>query len=132
MFERHGWQNQKDLKTIQGEIENAIFKLTKENVAIYAASRTDAGVHAFGQVAHFQLEKYYKIYEIQNAINHYLKSEKISIINIEKVDMDFHARFSNKTKQYVYKIIVGEIVENVPTWSYLTANLHITWGTDFT
>ena len=101
----HGWQNQKDLKTIQGEIENAIFKLTKENIAIYGASRTDAGVHAFGQVAHFQLEKYYKIYEIQNAINHYLKSEKISIINIEKVDMDFHSRFSNKTKQYVYKII---------------------------
>ena len=101
----HGWQNQKDLKTIQGEIEHALFKLTKKNIAIYGASRTDAGVHAFGQVAHFQLEECYKIYEIQNAINHYLKPEKISIINIEKVNIDFHSRFANKTKQYVYKII---------------------------
>ena len=101
----HGWQNQKDLKTIQGEIEHALFKLTKKNIAIYGASRTDAGVHAFGQVAHFQLEECYKIYEIQNAINHYLKPEKISIINIEKVNIDFHSRFANKTKQSVYKII---------------------------
>lgn len=101
----HGWQNQKDLKTIQGEIENALSKLAQKNINIYGASRTDAGVHAYGQVAHFQLEKYYEIHKIENAINHYLKPEKISIIKIEKVDEEFHARFSNKTKQYVYKII---------------------------
>lgn len=101
----HGWQNQKKLKTVQGEIENALFKLTQKKIHIYGASRTDVGVHAFGQVAHFQLEKYYELHEIQSAINYYLKLEKISIINIEKVSPDFHARFSNKTKQYVYKII---------------------------
>ena len=101
----HGWQNQKDLKTIQGEIENAIFKLTKENINIYGASRTDAGVHAYGQVAHFQLEKYYKIHEIQNAINYYLRSEKISIINIEKVAIDFHSRFA----KYSYYLDVETI-----------------------
>ena len=79
----HGWQNQKDLKTIQGEIENALSKLAQKNINIYGASRTDAGVHAYGQVAHFQLEKYYEIHKIQNAINHYLKPEKISIIKLQ-------------------------------------------------
>jgi tRNA pseudouridine38-40 synthase len=101
----HGWQNQKDLKTVQGEIEYAIFKFTKKTITVYGASRTDAGVHAYGQVAHFQLEKYYETHEIQNAINYYLKPQKITIIKIEKVGDDFHARFSNKSKQYVYKII---------------------------
>ena len=101
----HGWQSQKNLKTIQGEIERALFNLTKNNVNIYGASRTDAGVHAFGQVAHFQLDKLYETNEVKNAINHYLKPEKISIIEIEKVGMEFHSRFSNKTKQYIYKII---------------------------
>ena len=100
-----GWQNQKNVMTVQGEIEKALFCFTRRNIKIYGASRTDAGVHALGQVAHFELNKLYDINKIQSAVNYYLKPNKISIVNIEKVSDTFHARFSNKTKQYVYKII---------------------------
>ena len=115
----HGWQRQKGLKTIQEEIENALCKLTKKNIPVYGASRTDAGVHAFGQVAHFQLEKYYETPKIRDAINYYLKPEKISIIKIQKVSNSFHSRFSNKMKQYVYKIINRA--------SPLTLHKHYAW-----
>lgn len=101
----HGWQRQKNLNTIQGEVETALFKLTKGHVLVYGASRTDAGVHSYGQVAHFEICNNYNIHEIQSAINYYLKPQKISIVNIELVENIFHSRFSKKTKCYIYKII---------------------------
>ncbi len=101
----YGWQSQKNANTIQGEIESVLFKLSQEKIKIYGASRTDKGVHAYGQVAHFNIEKNYELCEIQGAVNYYLKPQKICIVKIEKVDDDFHARFSAKTKQYTYKII---------------------------
>ncbi len=101
----HGWQRQKNLDTIQGEIESALFKLTKKHILVYGASRTDSGVHSYGQVAHFEICNHYNIDEIQNAINYYLKPQKISIVNIELVKNIFHARFSKKKKRYIYKII---------------------------
>ncbi len=101
----HGWQSQKNVTTIQNAIENALFKLTQKEVKINGASRTDAGVHAYGQVAHFNLEKPYELHKIQDGVNHYLKLQNICIINVEEVDENFHARFSAKNKQYVYKIL---------------------------
>lgn len=101
----YGWQVQKNLSTIQGEIESALWQLTKKNITIYSASRTDSGVHALGQVAHFQLQKLYKTNEIQGALNHYLKDKQIVVINTKIVSPEFNARFSNKKKQYIYKII---------------------------
>ena len=101
----HGWQYQKNIKTIQDEVEKALFKLTGNRIIIYGASRTDAGVHSYGQVAHFEICNHYNIHEIQNAINYYLKPQKISIVDIELVNNTFHARFSKKTKCYIYKII---------------------------
>ena len=101
----YGWQSQKNVNTVQNEIEKALFRLSQEKVRIYGASRTDKGVHAYGQVAHFDLAKVYRTYEIQGAVNYYLKRQKICIISIEKISDNFHARFSAKTKQYTYKII---------------------------
>ena len=74
-----GWQFQKNEKTVQGEIEKAIFKLSGEKKAIQGAGRTDAGVHAIGQCATFDLEKKLDDYQILNGINFHLGSEKIKI-----------------------------------------------------
>ena len=101
----HGWQSQKNANTIQSAIEDALSKLTQKEVQIHGSSRTDAGVHANGQVAHFDLEKNYELYTIQNGINQHLSPQKICIVEVEEVDENFHARFSAKTKQYVYKIL---------------------------
>ena len=101
----HGWQRQKKLYTVQDEIEKALFRLTKKHIIIYGASRTDAGVHAYGQIAHFETDQCYSANSIKNALNYYLKFQAISITNIALVDKIFHARFSKKVKRYFYRII---------------------------
>lgn len=103
--EFYGWQSQKNMSAIQDEVEGALLKLSQEKIRIYGASRTDKGVHAHGQVAHFDINRDYTTFEMQGAVNYYLKPQKVSIIAVEKVNDDFHARFSAKTKQYTYKII---------------------------
>lgn len=101
----HGWQRQKEVKTIQEELEIALKKMVGSHISIFGASRTDSGVHAYGQVAHFELKKPYHSSKIQSALNYYLKTQKISIVSVEQVSLMFHARFSSKMKTYVYKII---------------------------
>ena len=101
----NGWQRQKDTNnTIEYKILQAIFKLSQEKVTLVVAGRTDSGVHALEQVAHFDLEKYIKESVITAALNFYLKDETIVIIETEIVDNNFHARFSAKQRCYVYKI----------------------------
>ena len=99
-----GWQYQNNEKTIQGEIEKALFKLSGEKIPIQGAGRTDAGVHALGQCANFHLKKKFTEYEILNGINFHLGNEKIKICRVEKVDDDFNARFTAKTKTYSYQV----------------------------
>ena len=99
-----GWQFQKNEKTVQGEIEKAIFKFSGESVTIQGAGRTDAGVHALGQCASLNLEKNFSEYEILNGINFHLGNEKIKISKVEIVDNNFNARFSAKIKIYNYQI----------------------------
>lgn len=104
-----GWQRQDDALSIQQVIEEAILAFTKETVTIFAAGRTDAGVNAYGQVVHFDLQTHYKPYRLTGALNHFIKAQgqagKIGIISTEEVDHDFHARFSAKQRHYVYKIL---------------------------
>ncbi len=100
-----GWQTQAHSPSIQQSIEKAIEKFSFQKVNIHAAGRTDAGVHAFGQVAHFDLEKSYRLKEVQGAINHHLKPLPINIIDCEEVDNVFHARFSAKKRYYRYIIL---------------------------
>lgn len=99
----NGWQKQPNKLNIQGEIEKAIYNVTKENVELYASGRTDAGVHALGQVANFKTNSNIPINKIAIAINSQLK-KSIVIKKAEEVEENFHSRYKCKQKTYVYVI----------------------------
>lgn len=104
----YGWQRQPDLPTIQSEIEKAIHAFCGQSVEVTSAGRTDAGVHARGQIAHVDLDEFSKPmdgYAISKAINAHLRPQPIAVINTEIVEDDFHARFTAKNKLYAYRII---------------------------
>lgn len=90
--------------SVQQAIEEAIESFSSEKVRLHTAGRTDAGVHAYGQVAHFDLEKEFVADKVRGAINFHVRPHKIAIINVETMDEEFHARFSAKKRYYVYKI----------------------------
>tara|TARA_B100000965_G_scaffold405605_1_gene440326 strand:- start:955 stop:1698 length:744 start_codon:yes stop_codon:yes gene_type:complete len=101
-----GWQIQKNGKSIQETIQKALSKTFKSKIKIIGSGRTDAGVHAIGQSANFFLNK--KIEDKTKAIssiNFYLKKYPISIIDLKKKRLDFHARFSAKKRIYEYLIV---------------------------
>jgi tRNA pseudouridine38-40 synthase len=100
-----GWQKQNNGQSVQGFIESAIYQFTHEVVVVYAAGRTDSGVHARGQVAHFDLVKQVDIHTIIRATNHFLRPNHISILDCMIVSDDFHARFSAKKRHYQYVIL---------------------------
>ena len=99
----HGFQAQTNLRTVQEEIENVLKIICKKDTTIYPSGRTDAGVHAYGQVFHFDTEIDMGNWNMKNAINSRLPRD-IYIKDVEKVDEEFHARFSAKSKEYHYKI----------------------------
>lgn len=98
-----GWQKQPNSLGIQGNIENAIYEITKEKVKLIGSGRTDAGVHALGQVANFSLNSDISFDKIPNALNSKLPKD-ISIIDCVLVDENFHSRYSAKGKTYRYLI----------------------------
>ena len=100
-----GWQRQPDRISIQERLEIALLPLSKTLTTIHGAGRTDTGVHAIAQVAHFDLDKDIDTFVIQQCMNHYLADVPISVLLIEKVQDSFHARFSAKQREYVYKIL---------------------------
>ena len=100
-----GWQKQENGISVQSLIEKSIYDLTSENVNIFGAGRTDAGVHAMGQVAHFEISKDFQCDNIRDGLNQFLRPNPISLLDAVKVDKDFHARFSAKKRIYEYKII---------------------------
>jgi len=100
-----GWQKQKDAISVQSAIEDAIFKFSGEQVPIFSAGRTDSGVHAYGQVAHFDLTHKHPAKKLMLAINHFVKPHRVGIIECEEVDPSFHARFWAVKRHYLYKII---------------------------
>ncbi len=100
-----GWQKQKESLSLQQIIEDAIFSFSKERVTVTVAGRTDSGVNAYGQVAHFNLEKHYDPRRLMQSINHFSRPNTIGVISAEEVDLEFHARFSAKSRHYVYKIL---------------------------
>ncbi len=102
----HGWQKQINHLTIQGCINDAIRKLSKENVNVVGAGRTDAGVHARGQVAHVDLDNEWDTFKLMQAINFHLKPNLISINSISKVSKDLHARFSAIERHYIFRIFI--------------------------
>ena len=104
----YGWQYQPNLPTIQGEIEKAIHKFCGQEITLNCAGRTDAGVHARGQIAHMDLDglkKPMQPFEIVKAINAHLRPQPIAVLGAEIAADDFNARFAAKNKLYVYRII---------------------------
>ncbi len=101
----HGWQRQKDGPSVQAALEDAILAFSGEKVTVQGAGRTDAGVHASGQVAHIDLEKDTSLESLQNAINFHLRPKPVAVVYVTQVDDDFHARFSAVGRQYLYRII---------------------------
>ena len=91
--------------SIQESIEKAIKQLTAQNTGVFGAGRTDSGVHALGQVAHFDLPKNLINDSIRDGLNKYLRPQPIAIIKSEEVPENFHARFSANQRQYSYIII---------------------------
>ena len=100
-----GWQKQENGKSIQESIEIAIQKLIGEKTIVHGAGRTDSGVHAKAQVAHFEINKIFETDKIRDGLNQYLRSETIAVLKAEKVNEDFHARFSAKLRYYQYRVI---------------------------
>ena len=101
-----GWQVQKKGKTIQGLIQEKISKLLKEKIILFGSGRTDSGVHAIEQSAHFDCEtKINQTDKLLKSINHFLNKEGFTILKIKKKKANFHARFSAKMRIYRYVII---------------------------
>ena len=102
-----GWQRQEGLATIQDAIEKAMSQFAQHEVTVFGAGRTDAGVHARGQVIHVDFEKTWKTDKIQEATNGLLKlaGHPISVLKVEEAADDFDARFSAKFRSYRYRII---------------------------
>ena len=105
----HGWQIQSNKPTIQGEIVNVLRRITQENVQLHGAGRTDAGVHALGQVGSFRTQSALSASEFQRALNALLPPT-IRIAAAEEVGPDFHARWSARGKIYRYRIYRGKVV----------------------
>jgi tRNA pseudouridine38-40 synthase len=105
----HGWQFQPGIATIQGAIHDAARKITQEKIVAHGASRTDAGVHALGQVAHFKTRSSLSAAEIQRALNALLPAA-IRIVAAEEVAPDFHSRWQSQGKTYRYRIYRGKVL----------------------
>ncbi len=104
-----GWQRQKNGTSVQSKLEEAIFRLTGiSSLGLQVAGRTDAGVHAQGQVCHIDLPKYYVPFVLCQGINAHLRKIlphcAISLLTVEEVPTTFHARFSAKKRSYLYRI----------------------------
>src|SRR5215471_18431665 len=113
----HGWQIQANKPTIQGEIVNVLERLTQERTFVHAAGRTDAGVHALGQVASFHTHSALSAQEFQRAMNALLPPV-IRIVRAEEVGPDFHARWSARCKTYRYRLYRGKVVPPA-LWRYV-------------
>ena len=100
-----GWQVQNDDLTVQGTLQTAARALSGEDVLIYGAGRTDAGVHALGQVAHLDLTKSFRADQVRDGLNAHLRPHPIGVLAAEIVDENFEARFSAIKRHYRYRIV---------------------------
>lgn len=101
-----GWQRQADQPSVQGAVEVALSRLEENLPAIAAAGRTDAGVHALGQVAHCDMARDWDPFRLSEALNHHLRPDPVAITGCVRVMDDWHARFSAIERRYLYRIIL--------------------------
>ena len=100
-----GWQFQKNGLSIQEILQNAIFNFSKEKTVITGAGRTDSGVHALAQVAHFDLKKKINKKSFLPGINQHIGNKPVTVLQVNKTNKNFHARFDAKKRTYQYTII---------------------------
>ena len=116
----NGWQVQRKGKTIQGRIQNTISKICKEKINVIGSGRTDSGVHALEQSAHFDTStKIKNSYKFLKSVNYFLSRYGISILDLKKRKLTFHARYSAKARIYKYVILnrkSGSVLKNKRCW----------------
>lgn len=100
-----GWQIQDSGLSVQGVLAEAIARMSGERVTAFGAGRTDAGVHALGQVAHVDLSKHWDPDTVRDALNAHLRPHPVAVLAAEQVDESFDARFAAKRRHYLYRII---------------------------
>lgn len=106
-----GWQRlgkEENDNTIEFKLLEVIKKMTGETVELNCGSRTEAGVHAYAQIANFKTNSYMKLYEIKNYFNRYLPMD-IAVIDVQEVPERFHASLNAKSKTYLYRIAIGDV-----------------------
>jgi tRNA pseudouridine38-40 synthase len=109
----HGWQMQGELRTVQGELTKAVSLIEGRDVVVHGSGRTDAGVHAEGQVASLQLQKTITPEKLRAAINGNVGKD-VRVMTAQIVDDEFHARYSALGKTYAYRIVNGPVIS--PFW----------------
>jgi tRNA pseudouridine38-40 synthase len=109
----HGWQMQDDLRTVQGEMTKALSLIEGSPVVVQGSGRTDAGVHAEGQVASVKLQKDITPEKLRAAINGNVGKD-VRVMEVQVVDQDFHARYSALEKTYLYRTVNGPVIS--PFW----------------
>lgn len=110
----HGWQIQEKLRTVQGELTSALNLIDGRSVSVHGSGRTDAGVHAEGQVASVDIQRGITPEKLRAAINANVGKD-VRVLEAEVVDAEFHARYSAIEKTYVYRIVNGPVIS--PFWS---------------
>jgi tRNA pseudouridine38-40 synthase len=100
-----GWQRQDNGPSVQAAVEEAIRRFSGETVSTLAGGRTDAGVHALGQVIHFDLTRGFAARTVRDALNAHLRPQPVAVLEAEEVAADFHARFSALERAYRYRIL---------------------------
>jgi tRNA pseudouridine38-40 synthase len=109
----HGWQIQEDLRTVQGELTQALSLVDGRSVSVHGSGRTDAGVHAEGQVASAEIQREISTTKLRNAINGNIGKD-VRVLAVETAADDFHARYSALEKTYVYRIVNAPVIS--PFW----------------
>jgi tRNA pseudouridine38-40 synthase len=109
----HGWQMQGELRTVQGDLTRALSRIDGRDVVVHGSGRTDAGVHAIGQVASVNLHKKITPEKLRAAINGNVEKD-VRVIEVETAPDDFHARYSARGKTYLYRIVNGPVIS--PFW----------------
>jgi tRNA pseudouridine38-40 synthase len=109
----HGWQTQEGSRTVQGELVRVLSLLDNRAVKVHGSGRTDAGVHAEGQVASVQLQREITPDKLRNAINGNLERD-LRVLAVETASEEFHARYSARSKTYVYRLVQGPVMS--PFW----------------
>lgn len=119
-----GWQRQDNVPSVQETIETAIHKFCGQDITITVAGRTDSGVHAHGQVAHFDLDygdRPLSGYDLAKAINAHIRPRPVAVTKAEKVDGDFNARFGARNKLYRYRMVIRPappVMDSRFVWHY--------------